>query len=85
MSNQKPIQSEYFADMNEMARLLDEYFNTPGEPRKTGFALFVFPFGEKADGRMNYISNGERKNMIDVLKEFIARAEGRIADLEHVQ
>lgn len=43
-----------------------------------GFALLVFSFGDF--GRMNYISNAERPDMLAALKEFIARAEGRFVD-----
>lgn len=44
-----------------------------------GFALLVFPFGD-SDGRMNYISNSNREDMLVAMKEFIASHEGRFAD-----
>jgi len=78
----KPIQSEYHRLMNTIAGVLDEAFNgnTKGKDRKTGFVLMVFPFAEfdKGDSRCNYISNGaDRKDVIALMKEMIARFEGQ--------
>lgn len=39
-----------------------------------GFALFVFEFHKP--GMANYISNAQRSDMIQALKETIARLEG---------
>ncbi len=67
-----PIQDEYRAQMNAVARTLDEVFNgeARGAERKIGFVLLVFPFGEVKDGRCNYISNGaDRRDMIKLLRE----------------
>lgn len=77
-----PIEPRYSADMNELARFLDRYFNGSlrGHDRKVGFVLLVSEFGRIEDGRVNYISNGERADTIAMLKEFIARAEGRYAE-----
>lgn len=66
-----PIEAEYRAKMNDIARMLDEVFNESlkGSARKVGFVLLVFPFGEK-DGRCNYISNGaDRQDIIKLLRE----------------
>lgn len=72
-----PIEEQYRAKMNELARLLDFYFNgdTKCQDRQTGFVLLVFPFGEN-EGRCNYISNGaDRRDIVTMLKEQIARFE----------
>lgn len=66
-----PIQDEYRAQMNAIARTLDEVFNgdAKGSARPVGFVLLVFPFGEK-EGRCNYISNGaDRADIIKLLRE----------------
>ena len=66
-----PIQDEYRAQMNAVAKILDEVFNgvARGADRQVGFVLLVFPFGEK-DGRCNYISNGaDRADMVKLLRE----------------
>jgi len=66
-----PIQDEYRARMNAIARVLDETFNgdARGSERKTGFVLLVFPYGD-VDGRCNYISNGaDRRDIIKLLRE----------------
>jgi hypothetical protein len=74
-----PIEAEYRKKMNRLAATLDEYFNgaNKGQKRQTGFVLLVFPFGEK-EGRCNYISNGaDRRDIVTLFKEQIARFEGQ--------
>lgn len=74
-----PIQPEYLEKMNELAHAIDELFNgkARGDDREVGFVLMVFPFGEK-QGRCNYISNGaDRKDIVVLMKEMIARFEGQ--------
>jgi hypothetical protein len=73
-----PIDKEYHAMMNAIAQALDEMLNkeAKGDDRKTGFVLLVFPF-EGNDGRCNYISNAERKDVVTMMKEQIARFEGQ--------
>lgn len=73
------IVAEYHALMNSLARELDYMFNKglKGEQRETGFVLLVFPFGDAGSGRINYISNGDRANVVTALKEIVARFEGQ--------
>ena len=74
-----PIEPTHREVMNEIARVLDTVFNggTLVKDRKTGFILLVFPFGGEK-GRCNYISNGaDRRDVIVMLKEQIARFEGQ--------
>lgn len=73
------IEERYHTQMNVVARSLDEWFNgkAEGKERATGFVLMVFPFGQD-DGKCNYISNGaDRKDIICLMKEMIARFEGQ--------
>jgi len=82
-----PIERQYGAQMNAVAQALDQWFNgdaaSPrkrGEPdkRKTGFVLLVFEFGDKPASRCNFISNGaDRKDVVALFKEMIARFEGQ--------
>jgi hypothetical protein len=83
----QPIQQEYREQMNKLARALDIYFNgeARGHDRQTGFVLLVYPFSEM-DGtdkpgtqpRCNFISNGaDRKDIVSLFKEMIARFEGQ--------
>jgi hypothetical protein len=71
-----PIEQKYQEQMKGLARAIDEAFNgkTKGHDRKTGFVLLTFDFGDK--GRCNYISNADRKDVIVLLKEQLARFEG---------
>lgn len=75
-----PIQQQYYDQMNAVAKGLDDIFN--GKNRKgtpeTGFVLLVFPFNEADSGRCNFISNGaDRKDLVILMKEMIARFEGQ--------
>lgn len=74
----QPIEREHHALMNATAEGLSEIF------KGYGFALLVFPLGEN-DGRMNYICNCERGDMLTAMKEFIANNEGRLHTTEGVQ
>lgn len=76
----EPIEEQYQEMMRVIAKVLDECFNgnAKGEDRQTGFVLLVFPFGEAAEGRCNYLSNGaSRKDMISLFRETAARFEGQ--------
>jgi hypothetical protein len=74
-----PIEAKHYAQMEAIARTLDEFLNGEkrGAERPTGFVLMVFPF-EGFDGRCNYISNGaSRADIVTLMKEMIARFEGQ--------
>jgi hypothetical protein len=74
-----PVEPEYREQMEGLARGLDQIFNgnKRGADRDVGFVLLVFPFGDKK-GRCNYISNGaDRRDIVVMMKEQIARFEGQ--------
>jgi len=73
-----PVQQEYVDMMKEVARLIDVMFNdnAKGEAKHTGFILMVFPFHNHG-GRCNYMSNADRRDVVVMLKEQIARFEGQ--------
>lgn len=81
MSDDAPIQPEFRQNMNELAKMLDDFFNGDG-PKRVGFALLIYNFGEdiKGIGRINYIGNGQRPDVLVALKELIARWEGRYSE-----
>jgi hypothetical protein len=68
-----------------VAKGLDDVFNGPVRPKKYGFALLVFEFGKTDNGMVDYVSNAERNDMITAMKEWVARAEGRVIDTETKQ
>ncbi len=75
-----PIAQAYREKMNTLARFLDLTFNGDVSPenRETGFVLLVFPFGEddaSTSHRCNYISNANRRDVIKLMKEQVARFE----------
>lgn len=75
-----PIQKKYHDMMNGIAGALDHAFNSDakGADRETGFVLLVFPFGDAEGSRCNFISNGaDRKDIVILMKEMIARFEGQ--------
>jgi hypothetical protein len=74
-----PIEAGQYERMNALAAGLDEIFNgdAKGDARSTGFVLLVFPFGDRS-GRANFISNGaDRRDIVTLFKEMIARFEGQ--------
>jgi hypothetical protein len=75
-----PIDPRHRANMNMLANAIDETLNGKTKPRRLGFVMLVAEFGQIDDGRVNYISNGSRSDMLSMMKEFIARAEGRYAE-----
>jgi hypothetical protein len=66
------IEKKYRDHMNRVMEALTELFPD------SGVALLVFEFGHT--GRVNFISNADRSDMIAAMKEFIARNEGRVPD-----
>jgi hypothetical protein len=82
-----PIQGEFRETMNAVAGGLDEIFNgkASGDDRQVGFVLLTFKFGETDGGRVNYISNAEREDMLAAMREWLARAEGRAVDHRSAQ
>jgi len=60
---------------NIIGRVIQKQVNKGEE--KYGFALFMFDF---KPGRISYISNANREDMLAALKEFIAKHEGRFDD-----
>lgn len=78
MTDHQPIQQDKAHVMNVLASVLDDALNGEGQPRKWGFALLVYPFGESPHkDRMNYIGNGRREDVLVAIKELAARWEGR--------
>ncbi len=83
-----PIQEQYLKQMNKLAKVIDEWFNgkrKPGRKPKVGFILLTAEFGKIDGGRVNYISNGERADMIAMLREYLARADGRYSESTNKQ
>ena len=65
-----PIEERHRAAMNALAQVLAEQFSG------FGFTLLVFDFGD--NGRMNYISNAKREDMVAAMREFIAHQTGNL-------
>lgn len=82
MSKTAPIQKRYREMMNALAEGIDQILNGKGkpEPKKVGFVLLMFEFGQTEGGRVNYISNADRADMIAAMHEWLARAESRYDD-----
>jgi hypothetical protein len=77
-----PIAEDQRQKMNDLAKALDQIFNGSTKPKKIGFALLTYNFGEdlQGTGRVNYIGNGERGDVLVALKELVARWEGRYGE-----
>ncbi|WP_062347201.1 hypothetical protein [Novosphingobium sp. CCH12-A3] len=76
----RPIEPRHRANMNAMATAIDQTLNGASKPKRFAFVMLVAEFGQIDNGRVNYISNGSREDMIAMMKEFIARAEGRYVE-----
>ena len=68
------IQPELYQEMNDLGKVLGKALSP------FGFALLVFPFGGDPEGRINYISNSNREDMVCAMKEFISKFEGTTPD-----
>ena len=75
----EPIPEDQRVFMKALASGIDDILNgkSPTKP-KVGFALLTYNFGEDiaGTGRVNYIGNGRRSDVLLMLKELIARWEG---------
>jgi hypothetical protein len=77
MIDHQEIEARHRKVMNALASVIDEAVSG------YGFCLLVFPFVDekgRMNGRMNYISNAQRSDMLVALKEFIAHNEGRAVE-----
>lgn len=73
-----PIEDRYKQQMVAVARAVDEFLNGPNahpDNRKVGFVVMVFEFGSTA-GRMNYISNASRDDVVIALREQLSCFDG---------
>jgi hypothetical protein len=70
-----PIQEEYHAMMNALASGIDQILNgdREGTDRDTCFVLLMTKFGDIKEGRVNYISNGERTDVVKTMEELLRR------------
>lgn len=75
-----PIQEQHREAMNRLAKSLDTTLNPVLGEKHVGFVLLTAEFGHIDGGRVNYISNADRSDMLSMMKEFIARAEGRYVE-----
>jgi hypothetical protein len=66
--------------MQALERVLDMTLNGDERPGPNGFVLLTFRFGETSGGRVNYVSNGNREDVLTALREFLGRMEGRAHD-----
>ncbi len=82
METHGPIEAAYLEKMNALAEVLDDILNDDkkGKDRTTGFVLLAYDFDDK--GRLNYISNSRREDVLCAMREFIARSEGRVINEE---
>lgn len=85
MSSEGSVQEQYKEQLRAVARAIDEFLNPDRENKKVGWAILMFPFDCPPGARTNYMSNTERSDMLNSMKEFIARAEGQIRDDEALQ
>ena len=74
-----PVEAQYHNQMVGVMQAIDGVFNGDDKApnKKVGIVMMVFPYGDTT-GRCNYISNGaDRRDIIVLMKEMIARFEGQ--------
>lgn len=59
-----------------IGRVIGEGITAEYGGNRVGFALLLFDFGGK--GHLTYISNAQRDDMVEALREFIRKHEGGI-------
>jgi hypothetical protein len=69
---------EVRAKMKELAKLVDAQL-----PVGWGFAVLCFSFG--AEGRMNYVANAERQDVVRAMYEFIEATKAQLGEHEPPQ
>lgn len=74
-------------DYQGIAKSLDVTLNGDARrgERSIGFAIFIFEFGKTDGGRVNYVSNAARDEMLVAVREWLARAEGRVIETDTKQ
>ena len=70
------IEEAFEARMQAIGRSLDHMLNPPDRPKEIGFVLLMFAFGDKAFARMNYLSNADRPQMTEALRELVRKFDG---------
>jgi hypothetical protein len=64
--------------MQKIARAVDEML-----PQNWGFFIMAYPFSDEP-GRMNYISNGKREDVLKLMAEFIEKSKNPNDWAKHV-
>lgn len=54
-------------------------------PEGWGYFVLAFPFGEGADHRADYVSNAQRKDVLNVMKEFLIRNGAEEDWMKHLE
>lgn len=70
-----PIEAKHRVEMNAIAAVLDNAFNPTGTEGVV-FTLFIAESGKMEGGRVNYISNGNRDDMVSMVREWLGRVMG---------
>lgn len=78
----EPIPDSFRQGLNAIADILDQTFNGLNRDRdpKIVFTLMMAETGLIEENGVNYISNGNREDMIAMIKEWLARIEGRYVE-----
>lgn len=67
----KPIEPTLSNPMQALAEVIDKTFNQDVQPKRFGFVLMVWTFGDQA-GRCNYVSNADRDDVKVLMREQLA-------------
>jgi hypothetical protein len=73
---EQPVDEEYREMLKQVAQALDEFFNRDMNNKTVAFTLLIAPFGKAEGGRVNYVSNADRRDNIQLMEELLARWKG---------
>ena len=73
MSPQEQEDAKVRSDMQRLAKHLDSQL-----PYGWGFVFLAFPFGQ--GGRLNYVANADRPDVVRVMYEFIERSKEQFGE-----
>jgi hypothetical protein len=76
-----PIEARHRATMNALAAAIDDVLNQGRAEGRVVFTLLVAEAGKIDGGRVNYISNGHREDMVAMLRELLLRFEGAVGGM----
>jgi hypothetical protein len=69
VGEEEPVEAHLARELNALGHVTKEWIEESFGKDKIGFVILMFQFGE--GGRMNYLSNARREDIIKALEELL--------------